>query len=91
VRAGQGLIQGGGAQLDNAEVLCQLTTAISAQNKAATKSKDLHRNKIQRQLTRDKNKKDNTKDQHQTTKTKSYQPPSNAFTTAKMTEWPNTT
>jgi hypothetical protein len=64
VRAGQGLIQGGGMQLDNAKVLCQLTSAISAQNKAATKTNNLQRNKIQCQLTRDENKKDNTKDIH---------------------------
>ncbi len=60
----QGLAFGGGIAANNDAVLCQLTAAISAQNKAATKSNDLRRNEIQRQLTKDESKKDRTKKIH---------------------------
>ncbi len=48
----------------NDAVLLQLTAAISAQNKAATESKDLQRNEIHHQLSKDKSKKDQTKKIH---------------------------
>ncbi len=45
-------------------MLCQLTTAITAQNKAATKLNELRQNKIQCQLSKDESKKDRTKKIH---------------------------
>jgi hypothetical protein len=54
----QGLAIGGGMVANNDAVLFQLTTAVCAQNKAATESNNLHHNDIHHQLTKDKNKKD---------------------------------
>jgi hypothetical protein len=60
----QGLAIGGGMVANNDTVLLQLTPAISAQNKAATESKNLWCNEIHDQLTKDENKKDQTKKIH---------------------------
>jgi hypothetical protein len=53
----QVLAQGGGTPVENNAVIHQLTIAIAAQNKAATESNDIHRNKIQHQQNKEKNKK----------------------------------
>jgi hypothetical protein len=59
-----GLAIGGGMVANNDAVLLQLTAAISAQNKAATKSNNLQCSEIHRQLSKDKSKKDRTKKIH---------------------------
>ncbi len=57
IDVGQGLAQGRGAPEDNGAIVRQLTTAMAAQNKAATESNHLFCNKIQCQDNKEENKK----------------------------------